>query len=217
MNFQRWEVISVLWSSLYLWSSQNLWYLFPQRWGISRTSQDQMGRLHHMIWFLGLHLQEAMVMVQIGITHWKSRTTSWNLSLDPSMIVLLCIRHCIRCRYFRTVDQSTENKTTVSDIDMSNLFMNGMGFKSILFSYFCSLDWGSHFCLTLVYTKGIGLKTVKSPSDWRLCLELKSSSASNAFSWAKVLLFCSVAVGQSIFWALNKWALYCKLKEFLQN
>ena len=136
INFQRWEVISVLWSRLYLWSSQNLWYLFPQRWGISRTSQDQMRRLHHIIWFQGLHLQEAIVMVQIGITHRKSRATSWNLSLDPSMIVFLCICHCIRYRYFRTVDQSAENRTTVSYIDTINLFMNGMAFKSILFFFF---------------------------------------------------------------------------------
>ena len=169
MNCQRWEVIPVQWSRLYLWSSENLWYLFFQEWGISKTSQDQIGRLHHMIWFQGLHLQEAMVMVQIGITHRRSRATSWNLSLDPSITVLLCICHCIRYRYFRTVDQSTENRTTVFDIDMSNLFMNGMAFKILFLIY--SLDWGSHLCLTLVYTKGIGLKTVKSPSDWPLRLE----------------------------------------------
>ena len=135
MNFQRWEVIPVQWSKLYLWSSQNLWYLFFQQWGISRTSQDQMRRLHHMIWFQGLHLQEAMVMVQIGITHRRSRATSWNMSLDPSIIVLLCICQWPCYRYFGTVDQSTENRTTVFDIDMSNLFMNGMALKILFLTF----------------------------------------------------------------------------------
>ena len=215
MNFQRWEVIPVQWSRLYLWSSQNLLYLFSSNRNLKNfTRSDEKASSYDMIWRssrAGGHgdgsdrdyppeEQSHFLKPVFGSQHYSP---SLHMSLHPLQI----FQNCGLVHRKQNHSVWHRHEQSVHEWD---------GFQDS-FTHFCSLDWGSHFCLTLCVYKRHRVENCKI-SFWLTTLSrIKSSSASNAFSWSKVLLFCSVAVGQSIFLALNKWALCCKSKEFLQN